>query len=64
MRASVEKMYENSSNELDPAPPIVLFYLMGIWAMITGITGFLANVIAIFLFVTTKKVSCDLDLYF
>ncbi|XP_023344028.1 rhodopsin, GQ-coupled [Eurytemora carolleeae] len=55
MRASVEKMYENSSNELDPAPPIVLFYLMGIWAMITGITGFLANVIAIFLFVTTKK---------
>ena len=49
-------MFENTTNDLDPKPPIFLFYIMGIWAMITGITGFVANSVAILLFISTKKV--------
>lgn len=41
-----------------PRPPAILFYAMGIWACVTGITGILANVVAIVLFTTSKKVNC------
>ena len=37
-------------------PPILLFYVMGIWSCVTGLTGITANVVAIVLFTTSKKV--------
>ena len=37
-------------------PPSLLFYIMGAWSCITGITGFIANAIAIFLYFSSKRV--------
>ncbi len=41
---------------LEGVPPL-LYAVMGIWASITGLTGFLANSIAIGLFCSSSKVS-------
>ena len=37
-------------------PPVLLFYVMGIWSCVTGMTGILANCVAIALFTTSEKV--------
>jgi hypothetical protein len=37
--------------------PALLYAVMGIWATITGLTGFFANSVAIGLFCTSSKVS-------
>ena len=37
-------------------PPYLLFYVMGIWSCVTGMTGILANCVAIALFTTSEKV--------
>ena len=42
--------------ESDRAPPTLLYYIMGAWAVLTGVTGFLANAIAIILFSSAKQV--------
>ena len=47
-----------------PEPPVLLFYMMGVWACITGITGFIANVVAILLFLVSKKVTEKCHLVF
>jgi hypothetical protein len=40
----------------DKVPPL-LYAVMGLWASFTGLTGFLANSLAIGLFCSTSKVS-------
>ena len=40
----------------DPVgPPPVLYKMMGVWSTLTGILGFLANLLAVCLFIKVRK---------
>ena len=51
----------NPMDSQDPVgPPPVLYKMMGVWSTLTGILGFLANLLAVCLFIKVRKVTIDI----